>query len=149
MQKLNRGAIELAEGLHSAAVHLLRRVRLADRTTGIGPAQLSALSVLVFGGSMSLGQLASAEQVKPPTMVRIVQSLADEGLVRTKPDRSDKRRIHIAATSRGRTLMMRARQKRVEVLAGALSTLSEAERLQLRSAVNVVRGVLKVMREPA
>ena len=62
-------------GLHSAAIHLLRRVRKQDAATGEGPARLSALSVLVFGGPMTLGQLAAAEQVKPPTMSRIVTGL--------------------------------------------------------------------------
>ncbi len=62
----------VADRLHSAAIHLLRRVRKQDAATGEGPARLSALSVLVFGGPMTLGQLAAAEQVKPPTMSRIV-----------------------------------------------------------------------------
>jgi len=53
--------VELADGLHSAAIHLLRHVRAEDRASGIGPAQLSALSVLVFAGSMSLKRLAQIE----------------------------------------------------------------------------------------
>ena len=65
----------IADRLHSAAIHLLRRVRKQDAATGEGPARLSALSVLVFGGPMTLGQLAAAEQVKPPTMSRIVTGL--------------------------------------------------------------------------
>ena len=62
----------VADRLHSAAIHLLRRVRQQDVATGEGPARLSALSVLVFGGPKTLGELAAAEQVKPPTMSRIV-----------------------------------------------------------------------------
>ena len=66
----------IADRLHSAAIHLLRRVRKQDAATGEGPARLSALSVLVFGGGpMTLGQLAQAEQVRPPTMSRIVSGL--------------------------------------------------------------------------
>src|SRR4249920_3993420 len=64
-------ALELADQLHSAAIHLLRRLRVRDRESGVGPAQLSALSVLVLGGGpRSLGELAEAEQVRPPTMSR-------------------------------------------------------------------------------
>ena len=65
----------LADRLHSTAIHLLRLVRVQDAATGIAPARLSALSVLVFGGPMSLNQLAQAEQVRPPTMSRIVDAL--------------------------------------------------------------------------
>ena len=43
----------IADRLHSAAIHLLRRVRQQDTATGEGPARLSALSVLVFGGPMT------------------------------------------------------------------------------------------------
>ncbi|MGA7856601.1 MAG: hypothetical protein WCA11_01650, partial [Terracidiphilus sp.] len=73
---LTRGeAQRIADQLHSAAIHLLRSVRTQDRSLGVGPAQLSALSVLVFGGPRSLTELAEAEQVRPPTMSRIVAGL--------------------------------------------------------------------------
>jgi DNA-binding MarR family transcriptional regulator len=147
MAKLNDEVVELADRLHSAAIHLLRAVRVEDRAAGIGPAQLSALSVLVFGGSMSLGKLAVAEQVKPPTMVRIVQSLAKQGLVRTRADDSDGRKIEIAATARGRSLMLRARQRRVDALARALAEFSEAEQHQLRAALGVLKEVQARVRQ--
>src|SRR5689334_24747288 len=113
MGKIDKNAIELADALHSAAIHLLRRVRSEDRASGVGPAQLSALSVLVFGGRKSLGDLAVAEQVKPPTMVRIVQALTQAHLATAKPDKQDRRKLVISATARGRELMLRAQQRRV------------------------------------
>lgn len=147
MANLTKEAIDLADCLHSAAIHLLRAVRIEDRESGIGPAQLSALSVLVFGGSMSLSQLAAAEQVKPPTMVRIVQSLEEQKLVRTRADKADRRRLLIAATPKGRALMMRARSRRVEALAAALSRLGVDEQTHLRSALGVLRQVQAQLRE--
>jgi len=137
--------LELADGLHSAAIHLLRQVRVADREEGIGPAQLSALSVLVFGGSMTLGQLAAAEQVKPPTMVRIVQSLAEQRLVRTSTGREDRRKTNVSATPRGRRLMMRARQRRVEALARKICELSPSEQRTLQRVLPVL-GRLQAVR---
>ena len=71
-----RETIAVADRLHSAAIHLLRRVRKQDEASGVGPAQLSALSVLVFAGPKTFGELAAAEQVKPPTMSRIVAGLS-------------------------------------------------------------------------
>jgi DNA-binding MarR family transcriptional regulator len=145
MAKVRKETIALADGLHSAAIHLLRQVRVEDRASGIGPAQLSALSVLVFGGSMSLKRLAEIEQVKPPTMVRIVHGLVEQRLARTRTDKEDGRRIDIAATARGRSLMMRARARRVEALALAVNAMTPDEQEALRAAV----AVLKKVRVPA
>jgi DNA-binding MarR family transcriptional regulator len=141
MEKIGKEVLELADGLHSAAIHLLRQVRVEDRASGIGPAQLSALSVLVFGGSMSLKQLAGIEQVKPPTMVRIVRGLVEQRLARTRADKEDARKINIAATLRGKSLMMRARKRRVEALAKALSAMPASQREELQAAVAVLKKV--------
>ncbi len=143
MKKVNKPAIDLADALHSAAIHLLRRVRSEDRASGVGPAQLSALSVLVFGGSMSLGDLAAAEQVKSPTMVRIVQALTQEGLATAKSDKLDRRKLVISATARGRDLMLRARQRRVQALAELIAGISYEEQEQLRQAVGTIRELLR------
>jgi DNA-binding MarR family transcriptional regulator len=142
MKKIDKHAIELAAALHSAAIHLLRRVRTEDRASGVGPAQLSALSVLVFGGRMSLGDLAAAEQVKPPTMVRIVQALTEERLAIAKPDKQDRRRLVISATGRGRELMLRARERRVRALAELIAGVSVKQQEQLREAVGTIRQLL-------
>src|SRR6516225_3028506 len=134
-KKLSAEVVELADALHSAAIHLLRQLRVEDRTSGIGPAQLSALSVLVFGGSKSLKQLAEIEQVKPPTMVRIVQGLVEQRLATTRADKQDARKLHISSTSRGRAAMQRARTRRVEALAQLLSEKSGEERAEIAKAV--------------
>jgi DNA-binding MarR family transcriptional regulator len=133
--------IELADALHSTAIHLLRQVRTEDRACGIGPAQLSALSVLVFGGSTSLKKLAAMEQVKPPTMVRIVQALLDQKLVVTRADPNDARKLQISATARGRSLMQKARSRRVEKLACMLQSKTDAQRQQIANAVEILRNL--------
>src|SRR5437588_3182502 len=87
---------EVADRVHSTAIHLLRRLRHQDLASGIGPAKLSALSVLVFSGrSLSLAELASAEQVKNPTMSRLVSTMERDGLVKTATSRHDARSIQI------------------------------------------------------
>ena len=140
-KKLDAAVIELADGLHSVTIQLLRQVRREDRASGIGPAQLSALSVLVFGGSKSLKQLAEIEQVKPPTMVRIVQALVEQRLAATRADQDDARKLQISATANGRSVMQRARQRRVEVLAGMLNQKSATERLEISRAVAILRNL--------
>jgi DNA-binding MarR family transcriptional regulator len=135
-------ATDVADQLHSAAIHLLRRLRVRDRESGIGPAQLSALSVLVFGGPKSLGELADAEQVRPPTMSRIVASLHRSRLVRRHAT-EDGRRVRLEATPKGVGLMWEGRQRRVESLAKAVAGLPESEQLQLRDALTLLQQVIR------
>jgi DNA-binding MarR family transcriptional regulator len=124
---LSRDPVHIADRLHSAAIHLLRRLRLRDSESGIGPAQLSALSVLVFGGPRSLSELAEAEQVKPPTMSRIVAGLERSGLVKRKST-DDKRRVRLEATPKGVKILQEGRRRRVESLARVVETLSDSDR---------------------
>jgi DNA-binding MarR family transcriptional regulator len=133
---------EVADQLHSAAIHLLRRLRLRDRESGIGPAQLSALSVLVFGGPRSLGELAGAEQVRPPTMSRIVAGLERSRLVHRRAT-EDGRRVRLEATPKGVSLMWEGRKRRVASLAKALAALPENDREQLRGALKLLQQVVR------
>jgi DNA-binding MarR family transcriptional regulator len=116
-----------ADQIHSAAIHLLRALRRADEATGLSGPRLSALSVVVFGGPFTLGELAAAEQVRPPTMTRLVTALENTGLVERRSDPTDARLTRISATSRGRKLMQRGRQARIEALVDRLDQLSSAE----------------------
>src|SRR5271168_3042989 len=100
---------ELADQLHSVAIHLLRLVRVQDAASGIAPARLSALSVIVFGGPVSLSDLARAEQVRPPTMSRIVDALESTGLARRKVDPNDARAVKIQPTRKGIAVLKKGR----------------------------------------
>ena len=135
-----------ADRLHSAAIHLLRRLRREDARTGLSAPRLSALSVVVFGGPLTLGELANAEQVRPPTMTRLVSALEDEGLVTREPDASDGRLTRIRATARGRTLLMRGRAWRVAALSAEVRALTEADRDVVERAVEILEGVIGRLR---
>ena len=143
----NQELVSLADGLHSATIHLLRLVRTEDRAAGIGPAQLSALSVLVFGGSMSLRRLAAIEQVKPPTMVRIVHGLVERQLAISRADPFDARKINISPTRQGRVLIRRARVRRVQALVEMLAWRPNAELDQLRAVVEILESLISAANE--
>src|SRR6476661_2185296 len=106
-------AAELADRLHSAAIHLLRRLRREDDASGLPAPQLSALSVIVFGGPITLGALATAEQVRPPTITKVVSTLEKAGLVEREVDTEDRRVVRVRATARGARLLQEGRQRRV------------------------------------
>src|SRR5262245_12153639 len=118
----------VADALHSAAIHLLRGVRKEDERSGVGPARLSALSVLVFAGPLRLTELARIEQVKPPTMTKVVAGLEAAGLVRRRDDAEDARAVRLEATARGTKLLQEGRRRRVVRLASALGRLEDRKR---------------------
>ena len=136
----------LADQLHSAAIHLLRQLRKEDDASGVSAPRLSALSVVVFGGPVTLGELARAEQVKPPTMTRIVTGLEKDGLVRRKGDQRDRRLTRIEATPKGRKILFAGRARRVEKLAIAVRRLEKKEVAELRRGVQLLRDVVASMR---
>lgn len=114
----------VADKLHSASIHLLRRVAREDPASGLGPARLSALSVLVFRGPLTLGELAEIEQVKPPTMTKVVHALHAAGLIRKETLPGDRRSVRVSATGDGKRLLQAARRRRLRVLAKRLESLS-------------------------
>jgi len=137
---------DLLEGvstrLHSTAIHLLRAARRDDESFGLSAARLSALSVVVFGGPLSLGSLAAAEQVRPPTMTKLVQGLERAGLVERTADPADRRVSIVHATPRGVRLLEGAQRRRVEAIAGLLAGLSLNELEVLDRAADLVSGEL-------
>lgn len=131
----------IADELHSAAIRLLRRLRTVDDESGITAPRLSALSVVVFGGPLALGELAAAEQVRPPTMTRLVSALAADGLVVRVADGADARLTIIRATRKGAAALARARARRTEALAQRLASLSEKELKQIKRGAELIRRV--------
>jgi DNA-binding MarR family transcriptional regulator len=117
----------VADLLHSAAIHLLRRARVVDRASGISPARLSALSVIVFTGPLTVGALAEAESVRSSTMTGIVNGLEEAGQVRRKPHSTDQRAVMVQATAAGRRALRQARIRRIESIARGLDGLSRQE----------------------
>lgn len=128
--------------IHSAAIHLLRRVRIVDEEMGISPARASALSVLVFAGPRTLTELAQAEQVSPPTMSRLVTAMEGEGLVRREPHEEDARSVRLHATAKARRVLERGRTRREQVLEELFEPLSAADRATVDRAAAIIERCL-------
>ena len=128
--------------IHSAAIHLLRHVRVVDEEMGISAARASALSVLVFGGPRTLTELAQAEQVSSPTMSRLVRAMEDEGLVRREPHEADARAVRLHATAKARRILERGRARREQVLEELFASLSAADRAAIARAAAIIESCL-------
>ena len=133
---------ELAARVHSAALHLLRRLAQDDRATGVSAPRLSALSVLVFGGSRTIGELASLEGVTPPTMTRLVAALVADGLIDRREDPADRRVVRVQASATGRSLLLAGRDRRVATLAAMVKPLTAKERRRLDAAAATIERML-------
>ena len=132
----------LAELLHSTAIRLLRAVRRVDESSGLTAPRLSALSVIVFNGAITLGKLAEAEQVRPPTMTRIVNALEERELVVKAQDPRDGRVIRIAATTKGRRVLIRGRARRIQVLIEQIRELEKGKQENLSAALVTVQELI-------
>lgn len=138
----------LADRLHLAALHLMRGIRQADRALGVGPARLSALSVLL-SGPKTLTELAEAEQVSAATISRVAAGLIESGLARRVPNPDDGRSARLEMTAAGRRIIGYGRRARVAQLESALRRLNPDDRAALQAAIDALeRAASEVMRPP-
>jgi DNA-binding MarR family transcriptional regulator len=132
---------ELADRLHSAAIHLLRRARRTDPATGVSAAQLSALSVLM-SGPKTLSDLAAAEQVRAPTMSRLVSEMERAGVARKVRDPADARVVRVHASAKGLRALARGRAMRVEAVRQLIARRDPDDRAALARAIAIIEGML-------
>lgn len=141
-----RGAVdatELAARLAGLSTVVQRHLSRADVGEGLTRARLSALALLVLGGPRTLGDLAAAEHVRPPTMTRLVHAMEADGLVARKPNPADGRSVVISATPKGEAQLEWGRARQIAPLTASLSELDRSERLRLEDAADLLGRVLR------
>jgi DNA-binding MarR family transcriptional regulator len=131
----------LADRLYSAAIQLLRRVRVRDGEPGLSAPRLSALSVIVFAGPVTISELAATQGVRPPTMTRLVDGLERDGLAMRERHPEDGRSVQVRATGMGRLALSRGRQQRMGALSASLGQLSHEDLQSLAAALAVMEQV--------
>ena len=140
----------VADRVHSAAIHLLRRLRKQDEAIGLTAARMSALSVVVFGGPVTIGRLAEAEQVSGPTITRLLAGMERDGLLKRSRDAGDRRVIWIKATPKGARLLQEGRRRRrIAALAADLASLDPAELALLAKAAELMDRIALTAPAPA
>jgi len=131
----------LAGGMRVAVGRLSRRLRQEKADHELSDAQFGVLALLHREGPKTLGELADAERVRPPSMTRTVGCLVDEGLAERLPDPSDGRVTRIRPTAEGTALVLDVRRSRDAWLVARLRELDPAQRRALREASELLRGV--------
>jgi DNA-binding MarR family transcriptional regulator len=134
---------EMAARLHSSSVRLLRLARREERGEPIGGPRLSALTFVATAGPVSLAELAAAEQVRAPTMSRVVDNLVADGLALRETDPTDRRAVRISATEAGRRLIDEGQASRAGAVAARLAQLADSERRALYRGVELMERILR------
>ena len=121
-----------------AILRLARQLRQQDASTGMTISQLSALSIVAMKGAVTLGELAAAERVQPPTMTRVAAALEAEGLVERVSDPNDRRIIRLRPTEAGIATLQESRSRRTAYLSARLHELRPDERDALRRSLPIL-----------
>jgi DNA-binding MarR family transcriptional regulator len=134
---------DLAERLRLAITRLARRLRQHGDQGDASPTQISALATIERRGPITLGDLAVAERVQPPTITAAIDRLESRGLVRRRADAADRRVVHVEITSGGRKLLARNRSKKTAYLERQLDSLTDGERATLADAAAILDHLLE------
>ena len=132
----------LAADLALAVMRLARQLRFRNPQSPVSLSQLSALTTLANEGAMTPGALAIRERVRPPSMTRVIASLADMGFVDRAPHPVDGRQVLVSVSESGAELVKAARRARQEWLAEQLVTLDSAKRGTLRQAADIMLALV-------
>lgn len=133
---------DIATRLRSGTMRLSRRLRLSAADS-LSPGQVSILGWLDKNDSLTLGELATFEQVRPPSITPLVHSLKAEGLVGCAKDESDRRSTRVVLTSKGRRELNVIRRRRTEFLEQKLLALSPADRAKAAELVTFLETLLE------
>lgn len=136
------GDPELAAHLRLSIMRLARRLR-SQTVAGLSPSLLSALVTIEHQGSLTLGELAAFERVKPPSVTRMVATLEAADLVDREVDPDDRRVTRLTITPKGRRTVQRSRTRKTAYLSRRLRDLGEDELAALRAALPVLERLLE------
>ncbi len=129
---------ELAGELRLAVHRLTRRLRQENPPDDLTLSQISALAVVFREGSLTAGDLAAAEQVRPPSMTRMIAALETSGMVQRTTNPADARQVMVSITDRGRATMETYIQLREQWLTEQLADLSDDELATLQRACDLL-----------
>ena len=128
----------LSSHLRLSVMRLARKLRREGSGAEITPTLLAALSTVDRHGPMTVGELATHEQIQKPTVTKIVASLLERELIARTPDPLDGRIAWVRATTEGRLLLQRIRRRHDRYLAGRLKGLTPDELATLERAAEIL-----------
>ncbi len=132
----------MAARLRLVVTRLYRPLR-QQVAAGLTPSQISTLATADRLGCPTLGELAGAEQVQPPSMTRTVGALEASGMLERLVDPADGRVVRVQVSAEGRRTLQRTRSLRNALLARRLRRLSAEELRQLAELVPLLERLVQ------
>ena len=126
-----------SQRLARSVVRLARRLR-QERHTDLTPTQLTVLSTVMVMGPATPSAIAAREGVRPPSVTRTLNCLADEGYILRDRHPDDRRQVLVRLSDKGEVLLEEERSRRNAWLDGRLSNLTVQERTTLREASDLL-----------
>ena len=133
---------ETAARLRRAITRLNRKLRYSS-LGGVSPAQASMLESIEKRTNPSLGDLAVAEQMKPPSVTRIAQTMREAGLIILVPDLEDRRCTRVQLSPLGRKEIAAIRRRKTEFLEKKLLSLSGTDQRKADDLVAFLERLLE------
>lgn len=127
----------------TAAVRLTRWLQTMDPAPVLTGAQASALAVIVSAGKITPSRLAQVEEVKRPTIARLLTQLESLGAIKRVVSTEDGRSVTLSATAKGRALIRDGHARRIAPFAAALIRLPPKERHAISRALPVLEALLE------
>ena len=139
VEKVSRSDSGLASSLRVSVARLHRRLRTEDvDDLGVSVGGVAVLALLYREGERTVGQLAGAERVQPPSMTRTVSCLEADGYVERFAHPTDGRQVLVRLSDKGRDLLAAERRRRDAWLTCRLRELTAEERAVLRQAAPIL-----------
>lgn len=130
-----------ATDLRMATFRLARRLRAERAIDTMSDGQFAVLANLHVHGPHTLGELAERERVSAPSMNRTVNCLEELGYLTRTPDGDDRRKVNIALSDDGRSVVLETTRRRDSWLEHSLEDLTTTERDTLAAAAAIMRQV--------
>jgi MarR family transcriptional regulator for hemolysin len=116
---------------------------------GVTRSQWRVLARLGRGDGARQVELADALDVEPITLARLVDRLADAGLVERRADERDRRAWNVFLTEKARPVIARLQALGAEFHADALAGIDEAQKEAARRVLTQIRDNLSDVRNGA
>ena len=129
---------EIAASLYRSISKLSHRLRTVSLPGGFTPERLRTLSTIHSHGPISVTGLAAMERVRPATVSRMISSLEEEGLIKRRDVKHDKRSVLISTTPKGRQMYLRANQEYLKRIRAAMDSLDSGDTERIRSLATLL-----------
>jgi DNA-binding MarR family transcriptional regulator len=126
-----QSAYRLAKLIKKARRQVTNAIRAELEPIGVSMPVVQLMKLVISGGDLSQLECSQEIELEPGALCRLLGDLEAQKLVTRRRDPEDKRRVLVAATATGSTLLSRAQPRVLAGIDGMFSRLTRAEQGEL------------------